>query len=151
MHRTARFGLCLALALMVAAPAAWASEHEGGESAASAAAKLLSSDRPIFVKMNSINIPIIRKNGTTGMLALDIIAQVKNEDAKEKVEMYRPKLRDTFIRVLYGNLQVNNLLRSDGALDMDRLKSRLLKSTNYVMKEPAITDILFNGVNHRAF
>jgi flagellar basal body-associated protein FliL len=144
MRKNSRFGLMLALCLTMAPlSASWANEE--------AAAAKPSGDAPIFVKINPINIPVIRKNGTTSVLALDIIAEVKNDKDREKVEAIRPKLRDTFIRALYGSLETNKLVTSDGILDIERVKSRLMKSSLYVMKEPMITDLLLNGVNHRAF
>jgi flagellar basal body-associated protein FliL len=142
MRKNSRFGLLLALCLCFVPAGAWANEE---------AAPKPSGDLPVFVKINPINIPVIRKNGTTSVLALDIIAEVKTESDREKVEAIRPKLRDTFIRSLYGNLEVNKLVNREGMLDMEKVKARLMKSSLYVMKEPMITDLLFNGVNHRAF
>lgn len=146
MRKNSRFGqlmaACLFVALCVTTPA-WANEEEAPKKAA--------GTEFLFVKMNPISIPVIRKNGTTSMLALDILAEVKDEDAKEKVEASKPRLRDAFIRALYGNLETNKMVREDGALDMDMVRKRLLQGSLYVLKEPAITDILFSGVNHRAF
>lgn len=146
MRKNSRFGQLMAVCLMIALCAttpAWANEE--------AAAKKATGTEFLFVKMNPINIPVIRKNGTTSMLALDILAEVKDEDAKEKVEASKPRLRDAFIRALYGNLETNKMVRNDGALDMDMVRKRLLQGSAYVLKEQAITDILFNSVNHRAF
>jgi flagellar basal body-associated protein FliL len=142
MRKNSRFvlyvGLCLAVFMPQGAMA------ESGKNAPAA-------NKPMFVRINPISIPVIRKNGTTSVLALDIVAEVKSEADREKVEAVRPKLRDNFIRALYGNLEVHNLVRADGALDIEKVKSRLMRTSLYVMKESTITDILFNNVNHRAF
>jgi len=146
MRKNSRFGQFLAIGLFLGigiTHPAFANEEE-------APAKK-PGEEFLFVKMNAINIPVIRQNGTTSMLALDIMAEVKDEDAKEKVESFKPRLRDSFIRALYGNLETNKLVKADGSLDMERVRDRLLKGSLYVLKEPAITDILFSGVNHRAF
>lgn len=145
MRKNSRFGvilsLCLGLGIACAPDTASANEEAASKP----------GDVTMFVKMSPINVPIIRKNGTTSILAIDIIAECKDEKAKEKVEASKPRLRDSFIRALYGNIEVNKLVNADGSLDMDRVKKRLLQGSLYVMKEPAITDILFNGVSHRAF
>ncbi len=148
MRKNSRFSLCFSLCLTIGAGLiiglnphpVLANEEEGPKPEIS-----------MFVKMSPINVPIIRKNGTTSILAIDIIAECKDEDAKEKVEAQKPRLRDGFIRALYGNIEINKLVKADGALDMDRVKERLMQGSLYVMKEPAIVDILFNGVSHRAF
>jgi flagellar basal body-associated protein FliL len=152
MRKNSRFGIVLNLCLVlgIAAPLTMMSRpafanEDGGEGAPKP------GDVTMFVKLNPINVPIIRKNGTTSILAIDIVAECKDEKAKEKVEAAKPRLRDSFIRALYGNIEVNKLVREDGALDMERVKQRLIQGSLYVLKEPAITDILFNGVSHRAF
>ncbi|HEY1096619.1 MAG TPA: hypothetical protein VGF14_05210, partial [Alphaproteobacteria bacterium] len=126
MRKNSRFGLLLGMCLAFTPACAMASEE---------APKKEGND-PVFVKINPINIPVIRKNGTTSVLALDIIAEVKTQADREKVEAIRPKLRDNFIRALYGNLEINKLVKSDGVLDIDKVKIRLLKTSLYVMKEP---------------
>jgi flagellar basal body-associated protein FliL len=141
MRKNSRFVLLLGLCLAVVVP----QQTMAAESAKKA------DNQPMFVRLNPISIPVIRKNGTTSVLALDIVAEVKNQADRDKVEAIRPKLRDNFFRALYGNLEAHKLVRADGALDIEKVKSRLMRTSLYVMKEPTITDILFNNVNHRAF
>lgn len=147
MRKNSRFVICVGMCLALVVPQIiWPVTAHAADNS-----KAARSGKPMFVRLNPISIPVIRKNGTTSVLALDLIAEVKSEADREKVEAIRPKLRDNFIRALYGNLETHHLVSPNGFLDIEKVKSRLMRTSLHVMKEPTITDILFNNVNHRAF
>ena len=109
---------------------------------------------PMYVDFKNIVIPVIKKNGSTGVLALSMMAEVKDQAAQSSVTDHMPKLRDAFIRALYGNLEGKRLVKEDGALDIERVKARLMKSAQYVMKdqkEIEIKDLLFQNIAQQTY
>lgn len=147
--RTAPLALIalFALTLAFSATPVFASEHGGG-----GGEKV--KDGPMYVDFKNIVVPIIKKNGSTGVIALSMMAEVKDEKAKTDVTDRMPKLRDAFIRALYGNLEGNRFVREDGALDIERIKTRLMKSAQYVMKddkEILIKDLLFQNIAQQTY
>jgi flagellar basal body-associated protein FliL len=127
-----------------ATPAAHATE-EGGAAAPKG---------PIYVDFKNIVVPVIQKNGRTGVIALAIMAEVPTQEANSEVTGKMPKLRDAFIRALYGNIEGTNYIRADGALDIDHIKDRLMKTAAYVMKddkENPIKDLLFQNISQQSY
>ena len=110
-------------------------------------------DGPMYVDFKNIVVPVIKKNGSTGVLAVTMMAEVKDEKDQTQVTDYMPKLRDAFIRVLYGNIESKRFVKEDGALDIDQIKNKLLQSAEYVMKskENPIKDILFQNIAEQTY
>jgi flagellar basal body-associated protein FliL len=110
-------------------------------------------DGPIYVDFKSIVVPVIKKNGRTGVVALSVMGQVKDQKDQELVTQHMPRLRDAFIRALYGNMDDKKFTRQNGALDMEYIKERLLKTAGVVMKdkENPIKDILFQNIAQQSY
>ncbi len=108
---------------------------------------------PIYVDFKSIVVPVIKKNGRTGVVALSVMGQVKDQKDQELVTQHMPRLRDAFIRALYGNMDDKKFTRQNGALDMEYIKERLLKTAGLVMKdkENPIQDILFQNIAQQSY
>jgi flagellar basal body-associated protein FliL len=109
---------------------------------------------PMYVDFKNIVVPVIKKDGRTGVIALAIMAEVANQDDNNEVTGKLPRLRDAFIRALYGNMESNDYVRADGALDIDHIKDRLMKTAAYVMKdekENPIKDILFQNIAQQGY
>lgn len=131
------------LALAMATPS-FASE--GGEAKP--------KDGPLYVDFKNIVVPVIKRNGQTGVVALSLSAQVQDVGDQTKVMDHVPRLRDAFIRTLYGNLDTNQLMREDGMLDIPMIKERLLKTAALVMKDKEsnpIKDILFQNIAQQTY
>lgn len=138
------FVALFALSLVLSGPA-FASEHGGGEKPKNA---------PMYVDFKSIVVPVIKKNGSTGVIALSMMAEVKDEKTQATLTDNMPRLRDAFIRALYGNLEGNRFVKADGALDIERIKTRLMKSVQYVMKDKTdveIKDLLFQNIAQQTY
>ena len=145
-QKSQNFALSLLCAtfLIFNVSAACASEHEGEAK----------KDGPIYVDFKSIVVPVIKKNGSTGVIALNVMAEVKDDEAKTKVADRLPKLRDAFIRALYGNLDNDRYTRQNGSLDIDNIKTRLMKTAAYVMRDDKnnpIQDILFQNISQQTY
>ncbi len=146
IRTTARLALVALFAITLTMPAGPAFAKEGGADKA--------KEGPMYVDFKSIVVPVIKKNGSTGVIALSMMAEVKDQKTQDSVTHNMPKLRDAFIRALYGNLEGNRLVKEDGALDIDRNKSRLMKSAQYVMKDKSdvqIKDLLFQNIAQQTY
>jgi hypothetical protein len=108
---------------------------------------------PIYVDLKNIVVPVIKKNGSTGIIALTVTVQVKDEDAQETVRSHMPKLRDAFIRTLYGNLETKRYILPDGALDIENIRANLMRTADRVMIGPdrPIEDLLFQNIAQQTF
>ncbi len=106
---------------------------------------------PIFVEIDQIVVPIIKRNGKTGMISLSLVAEVNTEEENQEIQNYMPRLKDAYIRSLYGNVIAKRLSNENGTLDMMRLKEHLIKTTNYVLKSAHVNDILLNHMAQHSF
>ena len=118
----------------------------GGETAPKSDA-----DEVLFVKIEPIMVPVIKKNGRTSMLAIELVAEVTDEEAGTKVRTYMPRVRDGFIRALYGNVERTHFVQADGALNVAMIKKRLIASANYVLQKELVKDVLVSGINQTTF
>lgn len=111
------------------------------------------TDTPIYVDFKHIVVPIIQKNGRTGMIALNLMAEVKDAEAQSVVNSHMPRLRDAFIRSLYGTMEDKQFISQNGNLDVDRIKTRLMHTVNLVMKDKNdhIKDILFQNITQQTY
>jgi len=106
-------------------------------------------DGPLYVDFKSIVVPVIKKNGQTGVIALNVVAETKNQEGESEITRNLPRLRDAFIRILYGNMDNKKFVAENGSLNIDYIKERLIKTAAYVMKdqkENPIQDILFQNI-----
>jgi flagellar basal body-associated protein FliL len=133
-----------AFLLIAAAPGAKAS---GGES-------VDPSGAPIYVDFKSIAVPVIKKNGRSGVLSIALMAEVKDEKTRSVITQNMPRLRDAFIRALYGKIETNRYTREDGTLNIEDIKKNLMKTARFVMRkqeDAAIQDILFQNIAQHTF
>lgn len=133
----------LVIVILVTAPA-FASEE----------AALPDKDAPMYVDFKNIVVPVIKKNGQTGVVALSLMAQVKDQDDQSKVVDNLPRLRDAFIRSLYGSLSSKKFLTEEGALDIPQIKDHLMKTAGLVLKgddKGLIKDILFQNIAQQTY
>ena len=111
-------------------------------------------DAPKYVDFKNIVVPVIKKNGSTGVIALSMMVEVKDEKTQTTLTDNMPRLRDAFIRALYGSLEGNRLVKEDGALDIERIKNRLMRSAQYVMRDKndaEIQDLLFQNIAQQTY
>jgi flagellar basal body-associated protein FliL len=133
----------LVIVILVTAPA-FASEETA----------LPDNDAPMYVDFKNIVVPVIKKNGQTGVVALSLMAQVKDQDDQSKVVDNLPRLRDAFIRSLYGSLSNKKFLTEEGALDIPQIKDHLMKTAGLVLKgddKGLIKDILFQNIAQQTY
>lgn len=111
------------------------------------------NDTPLYVDFKHIVVPVIKKNGRTGMVALNLMAEVKDQEAQSIVTSHMPRLRDAFIRSLYGTMEDKQYISQNGNLDVERIKTRLMHTVDLVMKDKNghIKDILFQNISQQTY
>ncbi len=137
--------ICFAVSafLLIAAPSVHA-----------AAGDDIAKGKPLYVDFKNIVVPVIKKNGRSGVVSISVMAEVKDEKSQSAVMDNMPRLRDAFIRTLYGNLENHRFMREDGTLNIESIKTNLMKSARYVMRQQegvAINDLLFQNIGQQTF
>src|SRR5262245_10987007 len=104
-----RFMAVFAAALLLAAPApAFASGkksgagHGGGNSELSAG-----QDEARYITMTPMILPIMNDGGIEEVVSVVVALEVKDQDLMDKVNRQVPKLKDAYMRALYGKLDGN--------------------------------------------
>ncbi len=150
MHQKNAIRALLAVCILVFGFHTKVFASEGGEEG-----KKSKGDEPLYVDFKNIVVPVIKRNGETGVIALSLMAQVKDQEDQSKVMGQLPRLRDAFIRVLYGNLEGTQMVKEDGALDIPQIRERLLKTANLVLHEEKdnelIKDLLFQNIAQQSY
>ena len=102
---------------------------------------------PIFLKMETLTVDVIRGGGVKKYVVLDLTLEMRDAEAKALAENKMPKLRDVFISGLtqyFGNLPT----LKDG-IDISHVKQRLLHSSEKALGNGAVKDILVQSVFER--
>lgn len=94
---------------------------------------------PAFLQLEPLSVPLPRPGGPPLYHFVTLTLQT-TEEGKEKMIEMMPRLRDAWLR----DLNANPVGRADQPteLDLDLLKSRILKLTEMVMESPLATDVL---------
>ncbi|MCB9983153.1 MAG: flagellar basal body-associated FliL family protein [Rhodospirillales bacterium] len=101
-----------------------------------------------FVELDPLILPIVDNNGLSQTVSLVVVLEVADPDAKAKVEMITPRLKDAFIQDMYGVLNKHAALKG-GVIQVDILKKRLNKVSADVAGEGTVHDVLLQVVQQR--
>lgn len=104
---------------------------------------------PYFIELDPLIVPIITHNQSVEVLALNLILEAEDSEKSGKINDNVPRLRDGFIRSLYGRMEQDSLINKQGVLNMELLKTRLMAVANHVMEPGTVQDILLQGVTHQ--
>jgi len=104
---------------------------------------------PVFVELKPLIVPVFTRHSRVEVLALNLVIEAKDTEDSHKITENAPKLRDGFIRSLYGRLESDSLIDKNGILNVNRLKKRLMAVANHVMEPGTVSDILLQGVVHQ--
>lgn len=116
------------------------------QAAGSATAKV-DADGPKFVNINSVVVPIMHANGQSHMVAMNVVLEVKGKYA-DHVQKMEPRVRDAFIRALYGNFERYSIMK-DGTINVNRVKRHLKLASQHVLGKENVDDILVQGLIHK--
>ena len=94
---------------------------------------------PVFVPLEPLSVPLPRP-GKPPLYHFVTLTLQTTEQGKPKLIEMMPRLRDAWLR----DLNAHPVGRNDGSgeLDLELLKSRILKLTEKVMEAPVATDVL---------
>lgn len=103
---------------------------------------------PVYVHLRPIIFPIISDSGAEQIVVLLIDLQAKDVDTATKLSNTMPRLRDTILRSLYGGL-ADGAMRNANALDIEKIKTNIVKSCNQVYGDGTALDALIQAVSQR--
>jgi flagellar FliL protein len=133
------------------AEAAATAESKEAEKAAEEAAKEGEEGAPEtaeFVKMDPLVLPIVDKNGVSQVVNLVVALEVGSPEAAKEVEKLLPRLKDAFIRDMYGVL-TRQAAMEGGVLQVGYIKGRLNKIAVKILGEDKVKDVLLQTVQQR--
>ena len=114
---------------------AWASAEEKEEDEGG----VLDAE-PEYIRLDPISVPIRGKRKISHYVFLSLSLEVANSGETDRVQRYRPKLRDAFIRDLNGKTVLSKA--GDGTLDFDAIKKRLIRRAEKILGKGIVTDVL---------
>ncbi|RED53370.1 hypothetical protein [Aestuariispira insulae] len=98
---------------------------------------------PEFEEMDSISIPVIRNGRVMKFVLLKTALELVDSDAREKVERYRPRLKDAYLRELHDYFST---VPVDKPINVRAVTARLMRASRHVLGRGVVTDILIQGV-----
>ncbi len=117
----------------------------GGED--KGAEEQVSSSPPVYVKLNTLMVPVIRRNRIEGHITLDVAIEVPDQTTKAKVELSLVRLRDAFLTELQAVIARRRL---DGrSLYLPDIKKRLTIAAKRVVGAERVRDVLVQSVFER--
>ena len=101
-------------------------------------------DKPTFLDVDPIVIPIFKDNEVVGNIQLGIKLEIIGNDAYRIVTQRKAKLVDAYLRDLY--VYIPRYLMRAAQVDLVVVKKRLIVLTDKVMGPGTVKDVLIDGV-----
>jgi len=101
-----------------------------------------------FVALDPLILPIVDKTGVTQVLSIIVALEVPNPEIKAEVEAETPRLKDAYIREMYGMMGKQAAMKG-GVIQASYLKEKLNSITSEVMGEDKVTDVLLQVIEQR--
>ncbi len=101
-----------------------------------------------FVELDPLILPIIDKKGVTQVISLVVVIEVPDATIKEEVERLSPRIKDAYIRDMYGVLNDRAFIKG-GVLEVEMIKRRLKKVSSEVVGDDKIRDVLLQFVKQK--
>ncbi len=143
-----------ALALMVligAGVGGWimfGPKPEGAEGEQVAEAKKKPSGPPQFVTLDPVILPVIGNKRVEQNVMLIIAVEVADDANKDIVRAVQPRLRDAYIRALYGSIGRDQVIEGQ-IINVASLESKLREATESVLGKDVAQDVLIQAVSQR--
>lgn len=137
-----------ALALFLNMAPALASAEGGHGGGASEAAESEDPNKPQYVKISPLILPMIGDNGVEQVVSLVIVLEVSSKDTATEVISMSPKLNDAYLTDLYGAIDRRDRMRN-GLLDVAYIKQRINTLTQQIMGPDKVKGILVQGITQR--
>jgi len=105
------------------------------------------SPDPIFVKMETLSLHVIRGGGVKKYIVLNLTLELRDEESRALAEQKMPKLRDVFIASM--NEYFTNLRSLKDGVNMKSVKRRLKKISAKAIGEGRVTEVLVQSIFER--
>jgi hypothetical protein len=103
---------------------------------------------PVFVHVPPIVLPIIGDNGVEQLVNIVLIVQVKDVDVASDLHNNMPRVMDSLLRHLYGELGEGSL-RDGKLVSVVRVKHKAVSAVSEIIGAENIIDVLVQGVSQR--
>lgn len=103
---------------------------------------------PVYVELKPLIFPLIDPNGASQVISVVVALEVSDDKAAEKVEKYKPRLKDAYLQDMYGALNRYAAMKG-GQLRLNVIKKRLNMASKRVLGDDVINDVLLQVVNQR--
>ena len=143
-----------ALALMVligAGVGGWimfGPKQEAAEGEQAEVVKKKSSVPPQFVQLDPVILPVIGNKRVEQNVMLVIAVEVADDAAKDIVRAVQPRLRDAYIRALYGSIGRDQVIEGQ-IINVASLETKLREATESVLGKGVAEDVLIQAVSQR--
>ncbi|HYC03242.1 MAG TPA: hypothetical protein VED40_08125 [Azospirillaceae bacterium] len=121
-------------------------EGEGGEQAEEVKKK--PSGPPQFVTLDPVILPVIGNKRVEQNVMLIIAVEVADDASKDIVRAVQPRLRDAYIRALYGSIGRDQVIEGQ-IINVASLESKLREATESVLGKDIAQDVLIQAVSQR--
>lgn len=111
-------------------------------------AAIEADEKSEYVQLDPLILPIIDRGGVEQIISIVVSMQVPDTVAAGQVKKMAPKLKDAFIRDMYGMLNRYAALKN-GVVQVGAIKERLNKITIDMMGEDKVREVLLQVVQQR--
>lgn len=101
-----------------------------------------------FVELDVLTLPIINDSGVTQTVSIVVAIEVASDDAAATVTAQAPRLRDAYIREMYGILYTHSALKG-GVIQIAPIKEQLHEISHTVLGKDIVEDVLLQVVQQR--
>lgn len=122
-------------------------EHEAKKAEAEKAKTEVEASQ--FVRLETLNLPIIDEHGVAQVISLVVSIEVPDNEAAGEVKRLTPRLQDAFIQDMYGVLNRKNAMQN-GVVQVDAIKERLNKVSVRVLGKDRVSSVLLQVVQQRS-
>jgi len=103
---------------------------------------------PVYLHLAPITLPIITDYGAQQIVTMLIDLNTKDTPTAEEMKKQMPKLKDALLQSLYGSL-ADGSVRNAQALDIVKIKAKIMETLNTVYEEGAVKDVFVQAVSQR--
>lgn len=101
-----------------------------------------------FVELDPLILPILDENGVSQVISMIVALEVGDASSAEKVKKYSPRLKNAFIKDMYGVLNRYAALKG-GIIKASSVKKRLENISDNVLGDDIIQGVMLQVVQQR--
>ena len=102
-----------------------------------------------YYQISPIIVPVITDKGLTRQVSMVVAIEIPY-GKMDDIQKFRPRLMDAYIRDLYGAMGAGHVLMRADMVDVEALRTRLIKVTERVVGNQLAKDVLLQAVTQYA-